>query len=377
MRFGKIISLLLAASLTVSMTACGKAPSSSSAEATPAPAATAAPTAAPAATPAPTAEPAAKQPQCVMPPAPAGERAKLKVAALKGPSAVGLLRLMEQSESKDTPTYNDYEYTIAGAPDQLVGAIVKGEYDIAVLPTNLAATLYNKTKGKIKLATINTLGVLYMVEAGDSVKTVADLKGKTIYATGKGSTPEFVLNYVLESNGLKVGTDVQVEYKTEHTELATLMAAGQAEIALLPEPFVTTALAKNDKLRVALDMTKEWDTASKGASGLTMSGVVIQKKLIDENPDAVKAFLAEYENSTLYVTNPLNADAVAELAVKREIIPAAAVAKKAIPKCNIVFLAGEDMKQAAGGFLKVLFDANPQSVGGKLPDEEFYYNCNK
>lgn len=373
MKQSKILSLLMAATMILSMAACG-APQSAASPSTP-PELPASEAAHPSSSmPQSLTGTVNQQPECVMPPSPAnGERAKIKVAALKGPSAVGLLQLMERSESTDTVTYNDYEYTIAGAPDQLVGAIVKGEYDIAVLPTNLAATLYNKTEGKIKLATINTLGVLYLVEAGDSIKTVADLKGKTIYSTGKGSTPEFVLNYVLEQNGLKVGTDVQVEYKSEHTELAALMAAGQAEIALLPQPFVTTALAQNDKLRVALDMTKEWDTATGGTSALTMSGMVIQQKLIDENPDAVTAFLAEYANSTLYSTEPINLDEVAEMAVKRELIPSAAVAKKAIPQCNIVFMSGDEMKQAASGFLQVLFDANPQSVGGKLPDEGFYY----
>lgn len=377
MKTNKMLSMFIAAAMALSMTACG-APQSAASPST-SPDAPAAP-ASEAVTPESSSMPQSlsgtvnQQPECVMPPSPqSGERAKIKVAALKGPSAVGLLQLMERSDSTDAVTYNDYQYTIAGAPDQLVGAIVKGDYDIAVLPTNLAATLYNKTEGKIKLATINTLGVLYLVEAGDSIKTVADLAGRTIYSTGKGSTPEFVLNYILEKNGLKVGTDVQVEYKSEHTELAALMAAGQAEIALLPQPFVTTAIAQNDKLRVALDMTKEWNTATKGKSELTMSGVVIQQKLIDENPDAVKAFLVEYANSTLYTTDPLNLDAVAELAVKRELIPSAAVAKKAIPQCNIVFMSGDEMRQAASGFLQVLFDANPQSVGGKLPDEGFYY----
>ncbi|MEG0852886.1 MAG: PhnD/SsuA/transferrin family substrate-binding protein [Angelakisella sp.] len=377
MQIKKILSLIMAVAL-LTMTACGGgAPSSSSAPAAPAET-SAAPSSAPESSSMPEVSSGTvnQQPSCVMPAPPAdGKRPELHIGILKGPSAIGMLQLMEYSDNPELSytTYNDYTYTMAGSPDQLVGGVVKGEFDMAVLPTNLASTLYSKTEGKIKLATINTLGVLYLVEAGDSIKSVADLKGRTIYATGKGSTPEFVLNYVLEQNGLKVGTDVKVEYKTEHTELAALMAAGQADIALLPQPFVTTALSQNDKLRVALDMTKEWDTASKGQSGLAMSGIVVQQKLLEENPAAVEAFMVEYANSTLYVTEPQNLDAVAEMAVKRGIIPSAAVAKKAIPQCNIVFISGEEMKKIAGGFLQVLFEGAPQSVGGKLPDEGFYY----
>ena len=315
-------------------------------------------------------------PQCVTPP----ERVTLRVAALKGPSAIGMLNLMERqalSQKDETaPTLaNDYQFTLAGAPDQVAGGVIKGEYDIAVLPTNLAATVYNKTQGQISLATINTLGVLYLVEnqAASAIKTPADLKGKTIYATGKGTTPEYVLNYVLEKNDLKVGQDVQVEYKTEHTELATLLAAGQADIALLPQPFVTTAMAQNDQLRVALDMTQEWEKVSPAGSTLAMSGIVVQKKLLEENPVAVASFMAEYRASTQFATDPATLDAVSQLAEQYEIIPKAAVAKKAIPQCSITYLDGQEMQAAAQGFLEVLFAANPQAVGGKLPDADFYY----
>ncbi|MEG1687574.1 MAG: ABC transporter substrate-binding protein [Angelakisella sp.] len=297
------------------------------------------------------------------------ERISLKIAALKGPSAIGLLPLMEHKAD----TANNYDFTMAGAPDQLVGSIIKGEFDIAVLPTNLAATVFNKTEGKVRLATINTLGVLYLVETGDSVQSIADLKGKTIYSSGKGATPEYALNFVLQQNGLTPGTDVTVEYRTEHTEIATLMASGEATLALLPQPFVTTVLMQNDKARVAIDLTKAWEALPGEVGTLAMSGMVVQQKLIDEHPEALAAFLDEYKVATEYITTPANLDAAAELAVQYEVIPKAAIAKKAIPQCNIVFLAGAEMKTAAEGFLKTLFAANPKSVGGKLPDETFYY----
>ncbi|WP_312642849.1 ABC transporter substrate-binding protein [Hydrogenoanaerobacterium sp.] len=347
----KILAIAMALVLVLSFTACGQ--KSSSSEAISSESSSAAQSSEPEETPA--------------------EKIDVKIAALKGPTAIGMVKLMDDAAKGETA--NNYEFTLAGAPDEIVGSIIKGDFDIAAVPTNLSATLFNKTEGKVKLAALNTMGVLYLVENGEAIQSVADLKGKTIYATGKGSTPEFALNYVLEQNGLKVGTDVTVEYRTEHTELASMLAAGQADIALLPQPFVTSVLMQNEKVRVALDLTKEWESATKGASGLTMGCIVVQQKFIDEHPEALKTFLEEYKASTAYVTDSANLDAAAELVVAQNIIPKAPMAKKAIPQCNIVFLDGAEMKTIAGGFLQVLFDANPQSVGGKLPDESFYYTA--
>ncbi|RPF47458.1 NitT/TauT family transport system substrate-binding protein [Hydrogenoanaerobacterium saccharovorans] len=343
----KILAIAIALVLVLSITACGQKSSSSEASSVPP------------SQPAPSSEPAS------------AEKIDVKIAALKGPTAMGMVKLMD--DTANGKTANNYVFTLAGAPDELVGSIIKGEYDIAAVPTNLSATLYNKTQGKVKLAALNTMGVLYVVENGNTIQSIADLKGKTIYSTGKGATPEFALNYVLEKNGLKVGTDVTVEYKTEHTELANMLAAGQAEIALLPQPFVTSVLMQNEKVRIALDLTKEWDTATKGESGLTMGCIVVQQKFMDEHPDALKAFLEEYKTSAAFITDSANLDAAAELVVKQNIIPKLPMAKKAIPQCSIVYVEGDEMKKIASGFLKVLFDANPQSVGGKLPDENFYY----
>ena len=293
----------------------------------------------------------------------------VRVAALKGPTAMGMVKLMEDAQAGETA--NDYQFTLAGSPDEIVGSIVTGEFDIAAVPTNLAATLYNKTQGKVQLAALNTLGVLYVIEAGDTVQTVADLAGRTVYSTGKGSTPEFAFDYVLEKNGIK--DQVAVEYKSEHAELAALLSQGQAELALLPQPFVTTALAQNEKLRVALDLTEEWDKAAQGASQLTMGCVIAQRSFLEENADAAAAFLAEYEESVKYVTDPDNLDHAAAMIVAQGIIPQEAVAKKALPQCGITFISGAEMRKIASGFLQVLYDADPQSVGGTLPDDGLYY----
>ena len=298
------------------------------------------------------------------------EKITLQVAALKGPTALGMLELMSQADAGETS--NDYQFTLAGAADELTGKIIQGELDIAAVPTNLAAVLYQKTQGQVQLAALNTLGVLYVVENGESIQSVADLKGKTIYATGKGSTPEYALNYVLTQNGLTPGTDVTVEYKSEHTELATLLAAGEADLALLPQPFVTSVLTQNDQLRVALDLTEEWNKVSDG-SVLTMGCIIVQKELVQEHPEALKAFLEEYKASVDFVNNSDNLEQAGALAEQYGIIAKAAMAQKAIPQCNIVFIAGEEMKAQVTGFFQVLFEADPQSVGGVMPDDGIYY----
>ncbi len=355
----KLFSFVLALVLVLSLAGCsGGAPASSS-------------TTLPPASPAP--ESPSSQPEslpdAVSAPTALEKTGKtLRVAALKGPTAMGMVKLMEEAAAGNTA--NGYEFTLAGSPDEIVGSIIQGEFAVAAVPTNLAATLYNKTQGKVQLLALNTLGVLYVVEAGDTIQSIGDLAGKTVYSTGKGSTPEYALNYILAENDLT--NQVAVEYKTEHAELATLLSQGQADVALLPQPFVTTALSQNDKLRVALDLTQEWDKVAQGASGLTMGCVIAQRSFLEENADATAAFLAEYKASVDFVTEPANLDAAAALVVQAG-IPKEPVAKAALPQCGITFLSGEEMKKTASGFLAVLHAADPKSVGGALPDEGLYY----
>ena len=281
-----------------------------------------------------------------------------------------MVKLMADSEQGETQ--NTYEFTVAGAPDEITGKVIQGEFDIAAVPTNVASVLYNKTGGNVQLAALNTLGVLYVVENGDTVHSMADLAGQTLYATGKGSTPEYALNYVLEANGLTPGQDLQVEYKTEHAELATLLASGQATLALLPQPFVTSVLTQNPDARVALDLTEEWNKASDGQSALTMGCIVVQKEFAQQHPEALQAFLEEYKASVDYVTDAENLEEAAALTEQYGIIKAA-VAQQAIPECNIVFISGEEMKTMASGFYEVLLEADPTAVGGQLPGDDFYY----
>ena len=252
-------------------------------------------------------------------------------------------------------------------------SLIKGELDMACVPANLASVLYNKTEGEIITLAVNTLGVLYIVENGNAVNSMADLAGKTIVAAGKGSTPEYALRYLLTENGIDPDTDVTIDWKSEHAECVAALASGAATIALLPQPFVTVAQTKIENLRVALDLTAEWDALDNG-SGLITGVVVARKSFVEEHPAAVATFLQNYAESVDWV-NSNTADAAA-LISEFGIVEAAAVAEKALPHCNIVCVTGEEMRAKLSGYLQVLFDAEPTSVGGKLPGDDFYYGQN-
>ena len=329
-------------------------------------AATTAPTAAPAATEAAATPTVA--PTTAPTTAPAAEKLDMKVAALKGATAMGMVKVMDNAAAGTTA--NNYNFTIAGTADEISAGLVKGDFNIAAVPCNLASVLYNKTEGKIKLAGINTLGVLYIVETGDTIHSVADLKGKTIYSTGIGTTPQFTLNYLLNAYGIDPEKDVTIEYKTEATEVAALLSKSTNAIAMLPQPYVTTVMMSNDKVRVALDVAKEWDAVSKDGSTVVTGVVVVRSDFLEKNKAAFDTFMSEYTASTTFVNE--NIDEASALVEKFDIFKAA-VAKKAIPDCHITMLQGEDMKTKVSGYLTALFNQNPKAVGGKLPADDFYY----
>ena len=353
----KLLALLLAAVMTASLAACGGASSGSqapSSEAAPSGEASSSEAASGEADAAGTAD---------------YEKETIQIAALKGPTAIGMLQMMEDAQNGEAP--DDYQFTLAGSADEIVGRIVQGEFDIAAVPTNLAAVLYNRAEGRVQLGALNTLGVLYMLENGQTIQSVADLAGKTVHTISKGSVPEYVLNYVLAQNGLDPQTDLTVEYHTESTEVAALLAAGEAQVAMLPQPFVTSVLTQNDQVRVALDMTEEWDKVGDG-SVLTMGCIVVQKDFAQNHPEAMARFLEAYDQSVAWVTDEANLEEAAALCESFDIMNAA-VARQAIPECNIVFITGDEMEEKVGGFLQVLYDADPSAVGGAMPDEAFYY----
>lgn len=291
----------------------------------------------------------------------------IKVYALKGPTGMGMAKLMSDSDAGTTT--NKYDFTIASAPDEVTAEIIKGNYDIAALPTNLASVLYNKTEGKIRVAAVNTLGVLYVLENGDTVNSLEDLNGKELYATGQGSTPEYILRYVLETNGI----DCNVTYLAEHSELAAQMISGDVSLGMLPVPNATTVLAQSDA-RTAIDLTAEWEKAAEkngDSSALYMGCVIVNPDFIEESPEAVDAFLEEYAASVKYVNE--NIDDASAMIESYGIVPKAAIAKKAIPDAHMVCITGDEMKTGLSGFYNVLFGFDPKSVGGAVPADDIYY----
>lgn len=300
-------------------------------------------------------------------PAPA-ERTAFRVASLKGPTTMGMVKLMSDQEAGTT--LHDYEFNMYGTADEIVPLLVNGNVDVALVPANLASVLYNKTNGAVQAAAINTLGVLYVVESGNTISMIEDLRGKTIYSTGKGTTPEYALNYILMQNGMQPGKDVTVEFKSEATELAVMLSGAENTIAVLPQPYVTTVQMQNDKVRVALSLTDEWDKVSSD-SGMVTGVLLVRKEFAEANKAAFDEFLGEYQASTAF-TNESVKEAAA-LVEAYGIVPKAAIAEKAIPACNIVYIDGDSMQEKINGYLSVLFEANPQSVGGAIPNDDFYY----
>jgi len=296
------------------------------------------------------------------------EQPTVRIAALRGPTALGLLQLMDAQEQGNTINY--YHFELLGSPDQIPPMLARGEIDIAAVPGNLASILYNNLDGEIQALAIVTLGVLHIVDMTGEINSIADLAGRTIYTAPQGATPEFALNYVLTQNGLTPGVDVDVQFRSEPTEIAALLETGQAEIALLPEPFVSTVLNRIDGLRLALDLTEEWDRVQPDY-GLIMSVVIGRRSFLEENPEAVATLLQEYAASIEFVTT--NTPQAAELAAHFDIIPNAAIAMQALPRTHITFLNGETMKRNLMGFYNVLYQAAPQTIGGRMPDENFFF----
>lgn len=287
----------------------------------------------------------------------------VNIGVLKGPTGMGAAWLMNQNDEELSA--NEYNFTLAGSPDVLTGQLINGEMDIAALPTNTISTLYNKTDGKISVLGVNALGVLYILENGSSINTVSDLEGKTILASGQGSTAEYVLNYILEKNGVSA----EIFWVSEHSEAATLALSGKYDIAMLPEPFVTNVTAKNSDFRVALDLTAGWK--SLGGGELTMGGIAVRTAFLDEHPEAVKVFVEEYGKSVDFTNS--KPEEAAKLIAKYE-IATEEIAKSAIPRCNIVWLHGKNYKDMLKNFLGVVYAANPAGIGGNMPKDSFYLN---
>lgn len=297
--------------------------------------------------------------------APAVEAVSFNVYSLKGPTSMGLVTLLE--DSKNGKTANTYVSTMCASADEVTAALVNGDADIALLPANAAAALFNKAGG-FSVVGINTLGVLYVVENGDSVQSVEDLAGKTVCLTGKGTTPEYTLRYLLAAYGIE--DQVNLEFKSEPSEVVTAMSEDVAVIGLLPQPFVTAALAQNENLRIALDLNSEWNSVSE-TSAMVTGVTVVRSEILQKYPENVKRFLEEAAKGVDAVND--DPETAAKLIEALGIVAKAPIAQKAIPYCNLVYITGSGMKDMLSGYLQTLFDQNPKAVGGAMPSDEFYY----
>ena len=333
-----IVSLLLALTLALSLTACGGQANS---------------------------EPEQPETQEEL------TAAEINLYVLSGPTGIGAMNLWAAADAGETE--NTYHITMPGANDEVVAALSNGEADIAAVATNLAATLYNKTSGGVTVLAVNTLGVLSMLSNGQEAAAVADLKGKTIYAPGQGANPEYILRYVLSGNGLDPDKDVTLRFVGEGSELLTVWQSDPEAVIMAPQPVATSILMQNENARTLFDMTEEWDKIAGGDSTLMMGCVIVRNEFLQANPGAVELFLQEYAASIEKARSDV--EGTASLCEQYGLIPKAALAQKAIPSCGLTFVTGAEMKTGLSGYLQVMFDANPKSVGGALPGDGFYYGA--
>ena len=297
--------------------------------------------------------------------------AEINLYVLSGPTGIGAMNLWAASDAGETK--NTYHITMPGANDEVVAALSKGDADIAAVATNLAATLYNKTEGSVTVLAVNTLGVLSLLSNGQEVNAVSDLKGKTIYAPGQGANPEYILRYVLTGNGLDPDKDVTLQFVGEGSELLTVWQSDPEAVIMAPQPVATSILMQNENAKTLFDMTEEWDKIAGGDSTLMMGCVIVRNEFLQANPGAVELFLQEYAASIEKAQSDV--EGTAALCEQYGLIPKAALAQKAIPSCGLTFVTGAEMKTGLSGYLQVMFDANPKSVGGALPGDNFYYGA--
>ncbi len=294
----------------------------------------------------------------------APEDAVARVGALSGPTSMGLVSLMENNP--------DMYFQVETAADALTASIINEDLDIALVPANVAAILYNRTEGGVSVIDINTLSVLYIVSADTSIQSIGDLAGRTIYLTGMGTTPDYALQYLLSANGLST-EDVTLEYRSEATEVASILAEDPSAIGLLPQPFVTVACNQNESLQIVLDLGAEWEAAQEDSDmpcSLVTGVTIVRNEFLEEHSDVVVRFMEEHEKSAAF-TNENPAEA-AQMIVDLGIVANAQVAEQAIPYCGITYLDDQDMMLALAGYLQVLYEMNPESVGGDVPSTEFY-----
>lgn len=294
------------------------------------------------------------------------EKVNVVIAGLRGPTSMGMIQLFEE-QALNSDSYS-VEYIAESAPDALTAKIINNEIQIAAVPTNLASVLYNKTEGEVQFLALNTLGVIHIVGSLD-INELSDLKGQALHISGKGATPDYAVNYMLQSLGLS--DDIELVFYSDHASLAQAVIAGDAEAAVLPQPFVTQVTMQSDHINLLVDLNQEWEKITKGSSVLAMGCLIVNKEFAENNRDFVLDFLREYEESVNWVNSNTNEAGI--LIAKHGILPNSNLAEAAIPNSAIVYKSAQNSKVEIENFLKILMDYNPSSIGGKLPDENFYF----
>ena len=293
----------------------------------------------------------------------------VNVMVLSGPTGVGAARMMTTPATSVIADPSPYNFTVVAGNDEVAPAIAKGEVDIACIATNVAANLYNKNIG-IRVLAVNTLGVLYILEKGNTVTDIASLRGKTVYTTGQGANPEYILDHLLTQNGLDPDKDVDIQFMTPQ-EVTAKMVQSTDGICMLPVPAATALLIKDSGVREALSVSDEWDKVS--PSPLVMGCVVARTDFMDEHPELVEQFMADYKASIDYMTDPANLTEAAKLVAASGITANEGIAQRAIPQCNLTCTTGDEMRSAIQAYFDILFTADPSSIGGGNPDDEFYF----
>lgn len=305
---------------------------------------------------------------CPAPETPPVEAPTVRVAGMKGPTSIGLVTLAKAAEKGTTK--NEYAIDMTyGKADAIVPKLVQGELDMAALPANVAASVYNSTNGKIRVLAINTLGVVNIVEKGESIQSISDLVGKKIYAVGRSTTPEYALRYLCAENGVNFD-DLNIEWRNEATEILPLLRNEDGAVAMIPQPFATAAGMQIEGLRIALNFNEEWDKLENDSTFVT-GVMVVRTAFLEQYPKAVADFLDEYEDSVMATHH--SPESVAALTVEYELIAALPLAERAVLHCAQMYIDGAEMKAALSSYLETLYDLAPASIGGKLPEDAFYY----
>ena len=357
MKHYKLLSLALAFALLFALAACK--PAAAEPTATPEPV--------PTPTPQPTEEPTTEPTET-----PEVEHTDIRLAVLSGPTGIGAAKLLDSVDNNPAAlSYGNYDYKIYTDNSELVAGLTKGEIDIATVASNVAVNLYNKTDGGVKIIAVGTLGVLHILEGGggDTVHSIADLAGRTIYCAGQGANPEYILRYLLRETEMDAA-EVKLVF-ADASEISAKLLSGEIQYAMLPVPAATAAIAKGEgKIRAAIDVTEAWNELGTG-SQVVMTAVVARTEFLETYPDLVNHFLTDYEKSIDFVNN--NVDAAAELVAGYGITPSAGIAKQAIPQCHLAFISGTDMMSAISDYFLALYSIDPAAVGGSVPDDGIYY----